>query len=83
MPSSSELKRYYTTISCDAVNEQESEKGFSKPGYCKTGGKEKKQLNGLLSFVAGGSITIQQELVIGIGPAKCQIDQVLAGIVCC
>lgn len=45
--------------------------------------KKKKQLSGLLSFVAWGSITISQEHVIGIGPAKCQIDQVLAGIVCC
>lgn len=45
--------------------------------------KEIKQLNGLLSSVAWGPIKIPQELVTGIGPAKCQIDQVLAGLVCC
>lgn len=43
---------------------------------------QKTPLSGILSFVAWGPITFPQEPVIG--PAKCQIDQVLlAGIVCC
>lgn len=68
-------------MGCDAVNEQEETDLLGQDTARPEAGKNSSV--GFLSFVARGPITIPQELAIGLSPAKCQIDQVLAGIVCC
>lgn len=71
------------------MNEQESVEGFTWPQYSKTGdrrgGGEHKENSSVDFFLLLRETRSQshRNLSLAWAPAKCQIDQVLAGIVCC